>query len=137
MKNNDLHANLLCLTSRMRQRYAASCLRSYCSAKKISHSSLDDLLSHLDSIAVAEDIPEWEAKGARLALNGRGDPPPETLSEKLKDNERQELIQLVEYVVEVGLVDLYGSTTDAPLTFLEKIVCVLERNHIPLPSIYE
>lgn len=116
------------------QMYATSCLRQYCKLKKISHPSLTDLLDHLDSISTSSSLSEWNTRGAQLELNGRGDPPPITLKSSLPPVELDELCMLVDCVVEVGIIDLYGAKTDLPLRFLGNIIQILERNTIPLPE---
>ncbi|WP_208456085.1 hypothetical protein [Burkholderia ubonensis] len=116
------------------QRYASSCLRRYCEVKGLSHPAVDALLAHLDSIATSRDLAEWERKGALLDLNGRGDPIPADITFALSEEERSAFAELVESVVEVGIVDLYGAKTDLPLRFLDKAMRILERNGIPLPA---
>ncbi|WP_423367745.1 hypothetical protein [Burkholderia sp. LMG 32019] len=115
------------------QVYASSCLRRYCDAKGVSHVAIDALLAHLDAVAGARSLPEWERKGALLELNGRGDPVPAAIESVLPDGESQTFAALVEAVVEVGIVDLYGANTDLPLAFLRKAIAVLEQSGIPLP----
>ncbi|GLO57799.1 hypothetical protein PPUJ20066_38350 [Pseudomonas putida] len=63
---------------------------------------------------------EWEARGALLELNGRGDPTPKSHKSSLSEFELEELCALVDCVVNVGIIDLYGAKTDLPLKFLEK-----------------
>ncbi|VWB04938.1 hypothetical protein BLA23254_00027 [Burkholderia lata] len=117
------------------QVYAASCLRRYCDANGISHAAIDALLAHLDAIASAGSLSEWERKGALLELNGRGDPVPAGVESALPDGELQRFMTLVEAVVEVGIVDLYGARTDQPLAFLRKAIAVLEQGGISLPPL--
>ncbi|BBA37998.1 MULTISPECIES: hypothetical protein [Burkholderia] len=117
------------------QVYASSCLRRYCDANGFSHAAIDALLAHLDSIAVAGSLPEWECSGALLELNGRGDPVPAGIESALPEGELQRFMTLVEAVVEVGIVDLYGTRTDQPLAFLRKTIAVLEQGEIPLPPL--
>ena len=41
---------------------------------------------------------------------------------------------IVDSAVEVGMVDLYGDSTEMPLAFLGKITSLLHRNAIELPD---
>ncbi len=42
---------------------------------------------------------------------------------------------MVDSVVEVGIVDLYGEKTALPIKFLDKVMQILERNRLPLPRL--
>jgi len=116
------------------QMYATSCLRQHCKLKKISHPSLTNLMNHLDSISTTSSLSEWNTRGAQLELNGRGDPPPITLKSSLSPVQIDELCMLVDCVVEVGIMDLYGTKTDLSLKFLGNIIQILEHNTVPLPK---
>ncbi|WP_198432455.1 hypothetical protein [Burkholderia ubonensis] len=134
MNGHEILAKLAGHSPAAMQRYASSCLRRYCEVKGLSHPAVDALLAHLDSIATSRDLAEWERKGAWLDLNGRGDPIPADITFALSEAERSAFAELVESVVEVGIVDLYGAKTDLPLRFLDKAMRILERNGIPLPA---
>ncbi|WP_198294261.1 hypothetical protein [Burkholderia ubonensis] len=134
MNGHEILAKLAGHSPAAMQRYASSCLRRYCEVKGLSHPAVDALLAHLDSIATSRDLAEWERKGAWLDLNGRGDPIPADITFALSAEERSAFAELVESVVEVGIVDLYGAKTDLPLRLLDKAMRILERNGIPLPA---
>ncbi|WP_174961211.1 MULTISPECIES: hypothetical protein [Burkholderia] len=135
MNENELLARLAMLSPVDMQVYASSCLRRYCDANGCSHAAIDALLAHLDAIAVARSLPEWARQGALLELNGRGDPVPSGVESALPDGELPRFMALVETVVEVGIVDLYGARTDRPLAFLRNAIAVLEQGGIPLPPL--
>ncbi|HDR9487016.1 TPA: hypothetical protein QDC20_001844 [Burkholderia aenigmatica] len=135
MNGNELFARLAMWSPVDLQVYASACLRRYCDANGVSHAAIDALLAHLDAIAVARSLPEWASQGALLELNGRGDPVPPGVESALPDGELPRFMALVEAVVEVGIVDLYGARTDRPLAFLRKTIAVLEQGGIPLPPL--
>jgi hypothetical protein len=133
MNRSELLAELANDSPMSKQLYASSCLRYYCEFKGISHYAITNLLNHLDEISTSHNLAEWDARGALLDLNGRGDPIPESLKSALSSEGLNEFATLVDSVVEVGIVDLYGAKTDLPLKFLDKVMQILEKNEIPLP----
>ncbi|HGL6716235.1 hypothetical protein NTJ56_02160 [Burkholderia contaminans] len=135
MNRVELLEKLMRCSSVGKQLYASSCLRRYCEFKGVSHTAIDDLLNHLDSIASSRSLAEWDSRGASLDLNGRGDPMPDGLKDMLSSEDLSEFSNLVDSVVEVGIVDLYGGESDLPLKFLDKTMYILERNGISLPEL--
>ncbi|MGZ0785379.1 hypothetical protein ACXM5X_20710 [Pseudomonas saponiphila] len=119
---------------RQLQLYAAACLAVYCERKGIAHPSIDDLIKHLEGYPPKGDLTAWESAGARLALNGRGDDWPQELVALIAPEEVEAFSCIVDSAVEVGMVDLYGDSTDMPLTFMRKITSLLRRNAIELPD---
>lgn len=115
--------------------YASSCLRNYCDLLGISHPAISELLNHLDSITSGQSVADWDEKGALLDLNGRGDPIPESLRSMMSGDDLSDFENLVDSVVEVGIVDLYGAKTDLPLKFLAKAMLILEKRGVPLPGL--
>lgn len=135
MDKIEILGKLSKLSLRERQVYASECLRRYCEIKRISHCSIIELLNHLESITGSESLAKWDAHGAMLPLNGRGDPLPEDLESTLSEFNKQEFVTLVDSVVEVGIIDLYGAQSELPLKFLKKILDILEINNISFPKI--
>ncbi|EMD9442996.1 hypothetical protein VXE32_007078 [Burkholderia cepacia] len=135
MNRDELLVKLTDCSSEGKQLYASSCLRCYCDLMRISHPAISELLDHLDSIASGKSLAEWDAKGALLDLNGRGDPIPASLGSMMSADDLNEFENLVDSVVEVGIVDLYGEKTSLPLKFLDKAMLVLERRGFPLPEL--
>lgn len=135
MKKSEITEDLKNSSSAAIQIYASLCLRRYCELKKISHIAVTELLGHLDSIPESSGLSDWDARGAQLDLNGRGDPIPENLRLSLPNDDLYEFSSLVDSVVEVGIVDLYGASTDLPLKFLDSVLQVLERNSVPFPAL--
>ncbi|MFK5668753.1 hypothetical protein ACI2OW_23000 [Pseudomonas shirazica] len=135
MNRAEILATLENKSSKAMQTYASSCLRNYCELKKISHPAITKLLEHLDSMPTTSNLSEWDAQGAQLDLNGRGDPIPQNIKSNLSSNDLDEFSILVDSVVEVGIVDLYGAQTGLPLILLDKAMQILDQNAISLPAL--
>ena len=120
-----------------KQVYAALCLHRFCKAKGIEHPSIDELVDHLISIKISSSPADWECKGAALALCGRGDPLPESLAELLPEDVVEDFVHMVEFVVEVGLVDMYGALTTQPMDFLMRCVSILDAHGVERPVVTE
>ncbi len=60
---------------------------------------------------------------------------PLELESKLDPDDKEDFMVLVDSVVEVGIVDLYGAPTDMPFRFLKKAMDILRKNDIPLPPL--
>lgn len=106
----------------------------FCQENSLQHPSIDLLIAHLNSIENAQNIAQWEHEGALLPLNGRGDPIPKELEALLSKDIKNDFLHLVDYTVEVGIVDLYGAPSDLPIQFIEKIIIILEKHNITLPK---
>ncbi|MEI7867965.1 MAG: hypothetical protein WCI11_08730 [Candidatus Methylumidiphilus sp.] len=125
------------LSTREKQAYGAMCLYKYCKIKGIAHQSINELLNHLVSILISEDLATWERKGAVLDLSGRGDPIPNSLTTYLSNDMIESFTRLVDYVVEIGFVDMYGRSSTDPLMYLQLALDVLYENKIQPPDIQE
>jgi hypothetical protein len=133
MKGSNMDIALANLSNRDKQAYAALCLAKFCAAKGIRHPSITVLIEHLLSILVSRDLPKWERAGAALELTGN-DPLPTTLENVLpSDVTAEEFGRLVNYVVEVGIINMYGADTEHPLSFLEKVISVLKQFKVEPP----
>lgn len=121
------------LSIRGKQAYAALCLVQFCAAKRITHVSITQLVEHLLSILVADNLPDWERKGACIELTGRGDPLPVAVKEVVPEHLRQTFCCLVDSVVEVGIINMYGATNEEPFRFLYQCMNILEKNGVKLP----
>jgi hypothetical protein len=135
LTRNEFMTRLAGASIESRQLYASSCLRQYCEFKNILHPAITALLDHLDAIATCKSVAEWNHEGALLELSGRGDSIPKSLQSLVSVDDLSEFSALVDSVVEVGLVDLYGAQTNLPLKFLNKALQVLEKNSIPFPEL--
>lgn len=125
-------------TIRQLQLYAASCLQAFCQAQALSHPAIAQLLSHLYAVEHAASLPVWKSEGADLALNGRGDPPPADLAQRLANQGlRDSFLELVDCVVEVGQADLHGADTAMPASFIQRIEAILLTHAVALPAVPE
>lgn len=132
--NSILNTYILKLNNREKQFYGALCLAKYCTVRKIVHPAIGKLISHLFSIMIARKLPEWENAGACLPINGRGDPLPQEICQALAPPELQDFRELVDMTVEIGLVDMYSSSTNLPERFLLGCLNMLEEKLIPPPE---
>jgi hypothetical protein len=118
---------LVTRSTRELQAYGAACLAAFVAAKKVKHSSVRELVEHLLEVLNTSDLPRWESRGGALSLPGRGDRLPGELVSV------PDLADLLEAVVEIGLVDLYGADSEQPLAFALAAVEILHRNGLPAP----
>lgn len=130
-----MEEKLSLLTTRKKQAFAALCLAKYCTIRKIYHHSISELIEHLLSILICHSLSNWEDKGTSLEITGRGDPLPDSLIRMIPDNNLGTFNRLVECVVEVGIVDMYGANTDEPLRFLQECIKILENDGILPPDL--
>lgn len=117
------------------QRYAAACLEAYCQGKGIRHPAVDELIQHLKGYPDRDSVLAWERAGALLALNGRGDDWPQDLVALIPPSETEAFSSLVDSAVEVGLVDLFGESTDLSVIFVHKIISILRGHSLELPEL--
>ena len=82
-----------------------------------------------------ENLAQWETIGAQLTLNGRGNPLPVTLEQKIPKDRVQEFSEIVMLAVDVGLCDMYSAGTKWPYLILRKCIDILEKNEIALPTL--
>lgn len=132
---SEFSRELKTLSPRNLQRYASKLLRAYCEAKSIRHEAIDELTAHLDSFPDGGGLADWEQKGALLLLNGRGDDMPSDLEQSIPSQDIDDFRHVVDSAVEVGIVDIYGASTDLPVKFIEKISSILRKNNIDLPQL--
>ena len=83
--------------------------KKYCDQVEIEHSSIDEFFSHLLSIASAENLVDWESKGAQISLSGRGDALPKNLLKLLNKEKSNELSEIAELACEISLSQMYGA----------------------------
>jgi hypothetical protein len=126
------------LTTREMQAYGAFCLYRFCKAKGIRHESIDELIDHLLSMLISSNLADWERRGARLQLNGRGwDPLPASLNGRLSEELRKDFAQFVEDVVDIGFCDMYGAASTKSLKYLVKGLAFLDEHGIERPDVAE
>ncbi len=113
---------------------AALCLWQFCRNIGIKHRSISELILHLVQMSSATNLPAWEQKGATLVITGRGDPIPNDITTILNPSILVDFNSLLEYSVEVGIVDMYGISTNKPINFLEKCIDILRIYGFKHPS---
>lgn len=133
----DTLDDLADLSTREMQAFGALCLHRFCKAKGIKHPYIDELIEHLLTILILNPLDSWEREGAVLELSGRGDPLPDALETQLGEDVRPDFARLVEFVVEIGFVDLGAATSKRPLHFLWRSLAILEDNRIERPQVSE
>ncbi|MCL1919073.1 MAG: hypothetical protein FWG14_12340 [Peptococcaceae bacterium] len=121
------------LSIRELQMYGAKCIHLFCAKYEIKHKFIDKLIYHLVSIISEENLPKWEKEGSLLELSGRGDPLPEDLNKIIQVDIKNDFYNLVDNVVEIGIVDMYGANTDFPYKFLNNAIKILEKHNIFMP----
>ncbi|MCP5162862.1 MAG: hypothetical protein H6999_04080 [Hahellaceae bacterium] len=123
------------LNVRQMQAYAAICLLVFCDHIRVTNSAITELIKHLFSLSTAKSLPDWEQAGTGIAITGRGDPVPAEVDEAIPENYKNTFNTLVECCVEVGIVDMYGASTEQPRMFLEKCIGIVQSLGLELPPI--
>ena len=122
------------LSTREKQAYGAWCLHRFCKAKRIAHRCIDELIEHLLSILIHSPLDGWERKEAGLELCGRGEPLPKALETQLPDDVRADFARLVDFVVDIGVGDMYSASTMQPLNDLLRILAILDDHGVERPD---
>ncbi|RFA24286.1 hypothetical protein CAI21_22285 [Alkalilimnicola ehrlichii] len=120
---------------RQLQAYAAICLWTFCHHLGIKNDSITKLFEHLMAMLTTNSLPDWERNGAVLDITGRGDPLPVDVEKEIPQEHFEVFNSLLENCVEVGIVDMYGDSTEQPIKFLEKCLNALERSGIEPPGV--
>lgn len=120
--------------SRQKQVYAAVCLWVFCVQLRVQHDSITKLFTHLVNMLTAGSLPSWEQEGLELDIIGRGEPLPSDVEAIVPEEYLEAFNSLVESCVEVGIVDMYGESTEQPREFLEKCVSILELFGVNRPN---
>jgi hypothetical protein len=123
------------LNIRQKQAYAALCINQFCMHFNIRDNSISELITHLISLLTTDNIPEWESKGAILAIVGRGEPIPQNVIELVPVNCQEHFSELIENGVEVGIIDIYGALTEQPQQFLNNCIHILVQLKIEVPQL--
>jgi len=127
--------NLKELNTRQLQVYGAICLWKFCDIFNIHHKDIDILIKHLMSICIVDDLSTWEENGTIINITGRGDALPNDIVSIIPKNLLKGFTRLIEYSIEIGIVDMYGDNTELPLIFLKKCTDILSEHNIMTPDI--
>ncbi|RFA24293.1 hypothetical protein CAI21_22250 [Alkalilimnicola ehrlichii] len=87
------------------------------------------------AVLTTNSLPGWERNGAVLDITGRGDPLPVDVEREIPQEYLEVFSLLLESCVEVGIVDMYGDSTEQPRNFLERCLVALERSGIEPPKV--
>lgn len=123
------------MSIRKKQAYAALCLASFCAEKQIFHQGIKELIEHLLSILIKENLVKWENEGCSLEIPGRGDPLPDSIKAILSEDIYDVFYLLIECAIEVGIVDMYGALSDEPLSFLLECIKIVQSSGVEIPDI--
>lgn len=135
MYNTQVDTSFEKLNIRQLQAYAAVCLKEYTKKQGIKHIEVDKLVLHLFEILVVDDLPKWEQTCSALQVSGRGSPIPDGVIAVVPTQCLDAFSMLVEYCVEVGIVDMYGAPSELPLQFLGKCLSILNKSNVQPPSV--
>ena len=91
------------LSIRRKQAFATLCLVEFCAASGIESAAVGELVEHLLSILVSDNLTEWEARGAKLELAGRGDPLPDSVRMGLPPGIHEEVFQRLGLAADLAL----------------------------------
>lgn len=123
------------LSNRELLAYAALCLHQFCRAKQIEHPCIDELIEHLLTMLISDTLDGWERKLAGLDLSGDGDPIPAELEALIPGDILDDFCRLVDYVVEVGVGDMYAASSEGPLNDLLRCLEILDANGVERPDV--
>lgn len=120
---------------RVLQAFCSLCIKRYCEHFGINHPEITRLITHLFGVLEADYLPEWERRGASLTITGRGDSWPDIIKKVIPLENVDELDDLIQSCIEVGLVDLYGASTNEPKKIAGRCANVLSERGISIPEI--
>ncbi|WP_281986974.1 hypothetical protein [Aquimarina aggregata] len=117
---------------REKQTIGALCILSFCEKYNINYKGIDELINHLLELLVSKNLPDWNQKGLNIEVVGRGDNLPVALKNLIPENLFEDFYRLIDNTIEIGIVDLFGETTDYPKTFLYNCIDILNKHSIKL-----
>ncbi len=124
--------NLEKASIREKQAIGALCILSFCEKYSINYKGIDELTNHLFELLVSENLPNWNQKGLNIEIIGRGDNLPTSLKNIIPENLFEDFYKLIDNAIEIGIVDLFGQTTDHPKLFLSNCINILSKHVIKL-----
>ena len=123
------------LSTRRKQAYAALCLAKFCSVKRISHPTINELIEHLLTLPICTDLPGWETTLSQLSLTGLGDTLPSSVEAAIPKELKGTFNNLICCTVEVGMSNMYTASTDDPLKYLLKCTAIITNLGIDPPTV--
>ncbi|WP_420552090.1 hypothetical protein [Tenacibaculum aiptasiae] len=120
------------LNKREKQAIGALAVKLFCDKYFIEDHKITELLNHLLLLLKSSNLMEWEEKGFEIAITGRGDELPNDLINKIPKELFKDFYKLIDRVIEIGIVDLYGDDTEFPDKFLISSINILKSHNILL-----
>lgn len=118
------------LPIREKQVLGAICIITFCEKYKINHKSIDELFNHLIDILICESLSTWNSKGVSIDIVGRGDALSEELNILISPKIKCDFYELIDNVIEIGIIDLFGDFTNYPNQFLKNTFTILKKHNI-------
>lgn len=120
------------LSIREKQAIGAICILAFCRKYKIKHKGIFELSDHLLNLLVSNDLSIWNEAGLNIDIIGRGEPFTYELQNFLSNEIRSILYNLIDNVVEIGIIDLFGGLTSSPGFFLNQAISILKNHGVVL-----
>ncbi|WP_282079661.1 hypothetical protein [Aquimarina algiphila] len=120
------------ISIREKQAIGTLCILSFCKKYNITYKGIEELTNHLFELLITENLPDWNQKGLGIEIIGRGDDIPTTLKKSIPEYLFEDFYKLIDNTIEIGIVDLFGETTDLPKTFLSNCINILNEHTIEL-----
>lgn len=112
------------------QLIGALCIVCFCKKYDIQHQDIDEFVSYLLSILVADNLPEWEGEGLKVNIVGRGEPLPQSVENSIPLKLRGDFQKLIDNASEIGMADIYGADTSAPVLATQRCMAILAKHKI-------
>ena len=124
------------LSIREKQAIGAICILAFCRKHNIKYKGIIELSDHLLNLLVSNDLLAWNEAGLNINIIGRGEPFPYELQNLLSKEISNILYSLIDNVVEIGMIDLFGELTSSPEMFLKESLKILTKYGVVLDLPY-
>ncbi|WP_417356561.1 hypothetical protein [Flavobacterium sp.] len=118
------------LKIREQQLIGTLCIVCFCKKYDIQHHDIDEFVSYLLSILIADNLPEWEDEGLKVNIVGRGEPLPQSVENSILPKLRGDFQKLIDIASEIGMADMYGADTSAPVLTTQQCMAILAKHKI-------
>lgn len=112
------------------QLIGALCIVCFCKKYDIQHHYIEEFVSYLLSILVADNLPEWEGEGLKVNIIGRGEPLPQSVENSVPLKLRGDFQKLIDNASEIGMADMYGTDTFSALLATRQCMAILAKHKI-------
>ncbi|WP_417352356.1 hypothetical protein [Flavobacterium alkalisoli] len=120
--------NISDLKIREQQLVGALCIISFCQKYEIYHEDIRDFIDHLLNILITDNLPDWESEGLKVKIIGRGEPVPQSVENSIPLKLRDDFQKLTDNASEIGIADMYGIDTTAPVLATQQCVAILAKH---------